>query len=135
MEVAEGCPSSNVYKTGNIEEKIDDGTEHGLFCLSVEETIPSKRGTTTESGEEVVSAEHGSCSDYQEGKGNVLGNVGLTIDQPSTLAELHEMPETVTKDGTVDNRKDYLNCWMKKVRLDEIRKMKAYEVTKKEQLT
>lgn len=109
VEVVEWCPSSNVNEAGNVEEKIDDGTEHGLLCLPVEETIPSKGGTTAEGGEEVVSAEHRSSSDYQKSEGNVLGNVGLAIDQPSALAKLHEMPKTVAEDGTVNDGKQYLD--------------------------
>ena len=108
IEVVEWCPSSNIYEAGDVKEKIDDGTEHGLLRLSVEETIPSKSGTTTEGSKEVISAEHRSGSDYQKSKGNVLSHVGLTIDQLSALAKLHEMPETEAKDGTVNDRKQYL---------------------------
>jgi hypothetical protein len=52
-----------------------------------------------------------------------LSNVGLTIDQPSALAELHEMPKAETKEGTVDDRENYLDWWIRKTRLDEITKM------------
>lgn len=75
VEVVEGCPSSNVDETSNVEEKIDDGTEHGLFGLSVEETIPGKCGTTTKGGEEIVSTKHGAGADHQKSEGNILGNV------------------------------------------------------------
>ena len=75
IEIVEGCPSSNVHKTGNVEEKIDDGTEHGLLSLSVEEAIPSESGTTTKCGKEIISSEHGSGTDYQKSEGNVLGDV------------------------------------------------------------
>lgn len=111
VEVGEGCPSSNVHKTSNVEEKIDDGTEHGLLGLSVEETIPGKSGTTTKGGEEVISAEHCTSTDYQKSEGNVLGNVGLAVDKPFGLTKLHEVSETEAEDGTIDNRKDYLVWW------------------------
>ena len=108
VEVVEGCPSSNVYEASNVKEKIDDGTEHGLLGLSVEETVPSKSGATTERGKEVISAEHCTGADYQESEGNILGDVGLTIDQVFPLTKLHEVSETETKDGTVNYGKDYL---------------------------
>ena len=109
VEIVEGCPGSNVYEAGDVEEKIDDGTEHGLFCLSVEETIPSECCATTEGSKEVVSAEHRSGSNYQESEGKVLSNVGLTIDQRPVLAKLHEVAKTETKDGTVNDGKEDLN--------------------------
>ena len=75
VEIVEGCPSSDVHETSNIEEKIDDGTEHGLLGLSVEETIPGESGTATKSGKEIVGSEHRSSTDYQKGEGNILGDV------------------------------------------------------------
>ena len=104
IEVAEGHPSSNVDETSDVEEKIDDGTEDGLLCLSVEETIPSESSTTGKRGQEVISAEHGTGADHQKREGNVLGDIGLTIDQPLPLTKLHEMSETETEEGTVNYR-------------------------------
>lgn len=75
VEVFEGHPSSNVDETGNVEEEIDHGTEHGLFGLPVEETIPGKCGTTTKGGEEIIGAKHRPGTNYQKSEGNVLGNV------------------------------------------------------------
>ena len=102
IEIGEGCPGSNVHETSNVEEKINDRTEYGLLGLSVEETVPSKGSTTAEGGKEVVSAEHRPSADDQKSEGNVLGNVGLTIDQSFPLAKLHEMSETETEDRTVN---------------------------------
>jgi len=108
IEVVEGCPSSNVHEASNVKEKIDDGTEDGLFGLPVEETVPSKSGATTKCSKKVISAEHRTSTDYQKGEGNVLGNIGLTVDQPSVLAKLHEVSETETEDGTINYRKQDL---------------------------
>jgi hypothetical protein len=113
IKVVEGCPSSNVYEASNVEEKIYDGTEHGLLGLPVEETIPSKSGTTTKRGKEVISAEHCTGTDYQKSERDILGNVGLPVDQPVSLTELHEVPEPEPKDGTINNRKQYLIWWMR----------------------
>ena len=108
IKVVEGRPGSNVHETSDIEEEIDDRTEYGLLCLSVEETIPGEGSTTTKGGEEVVGAEHGTGTNYQQSEGNVLGNVGLTVDQPFPLTKLHEMSEAPTEESTIKNRKYYL---------------------------
>jgi len=108
IEIGEGCPGSNVHEASNVEEKIDDRTEYGLLGLSVEETVPSKSSTTAEGGKEVISAEHCTSTDDQESEGNVLGNVGLSIDQSFPLAKLHEMSETETEDRTINYGKDDL---------------------------
>jgi len=108
IEVVEGHPSSNVHEARNVEEKIDDGTEHGLLGLSVEETVPSESGTTTKCGKEVISSEHCASTDDQKSEGDILGDVGLTVDQPFDLTKLHEMSETETKDGTINDGKYYL---------------------------
>ena len=110
IEVVEGCPSSNVHEASNVEEKIDDRTEHGLLGLSVEETVPSESSTAAESGKEVVGAKHCTSADHQKSEGDVLGDVRRTIDQPLPLTKLHEMSETETEDGTVNNREYYLIC-------------------------
>ena len=58
IEVVEGCPSSDVHEASDVEEEIDDRTEHGFLGLAVEETVPSKSGTTTKRSKEIISAEH-----------------------------------------------------------------------------
>jgi hypothetical protein len=103
IEAVEGCPSSDVYEAGDVEEKVDYGTEDGLLGLLVEETIPSKGGTTAERSKEVIDTEHGGSADYQKSEGDILSNGGLAIDQLSALAKFHEMPEAETEDGTVDD--------------------------------
>jgi len=108
IEIGEGCPGSDVHEASNVEEKIDDRTEHGLLGLSIEETVPSESSTTAKRGKEVISAEHCTSTDHQKGEGNVLGNVRLTIDQPLPLAKLHEVSETEAEDRTVNYGEDDL---------------------------
>ena len=67
VEVGEGCPSSNVDETSDVEGKIDDGTEDGLLGLSVEETIPSKSSAAAEGGKEIIGSEHCPSTDDQRG--------------------------------------------------------------------
>ena len=123
VEIVKGCPGSNVYKTGHVEEKVDNGTEHGFLGLPVEETIPSKSSAATERSKEVISAEHRASADYQKSEGDVLSYVGLTIYEVSSLAELHEVPETVTEDGAINGGKQYLIWRTGGKEMNEITKM------------
>lgn len=75
VEVFKGRPSTDVHEASDIEEKIDDGTKHGLLGLSVEETIPSEGSAAAERGKEIIGSKHRPSADHQKSEGHILSDV------------------------------------------------------------
>lgn len=92
-ERAERHPRADENERGDIEKGVDNATEHTLLCLFVEKTIPGKDRATEKGREEVVRPEQGAYPNCEYGKGDVLRDVRLPVDEVMALAKLHQVPE------------------------------------------
>lgn len=78
--------------------------------MLVEEPVPGERGTTGKGCEEVVCAEERTGTDGEHGEGDVLGDVGLTVDEVLAFAETHEVAESYPDEGAEYDTHDDLVC-------------------------
>lgn len=110
VEVCERDPCAYENERGDVEEEIDDGAEVGFLCLVVEEAVPSECSTTGKCGKEIIRPEKRADTDSEDGKGNVLGNVGMPVDEIFSFAKLHQVAEAEPEQSPDDNPHNYLVC-------------------------
>lgn len=103
LELIKRHPRPHKNERRDIEQQINNARKHRFFGLPIEEPVPGECRAAGESGEEVVRAEEGAYADGEHGERDVLGDVGVPIDEVEAFAEFHEVSEGEAEERAHDD--------------------------------